>query len=594
MTALVLAGLLALAPADSLDARCPSGEVVTRAQLDASGATTLHDVLRLTTRLDGVTTDGFDPTPALGLGVPFAEPVRVLVDGAPAARGAGPEPLGLEALPVAVAEVARVVVCPGVGVAGGVFGGPWIDVQTAPPAPTAVGAASYGNESGDPGPFRYLDPALPNVDKTGPDYEAAIVARTPATAGWMVLRDRDFLPTDPAVLGRTLPATTRYPKRDGPVLAVAAQTRGLRARLGARWIEDLPFVPEVGREVPLDHTSAQATVSGEQARGALRVWGHGHAARVEVERPDRSLVPLDPSWAETRAEAALAARIGGLGRSVAAGVQAERAAVSAPGLDDAVGVGRAWVEGRAALDGGGLAVTLASAAAGGGLGVGLASEAWWRPTPGVTLRAEGTARRSLAEERRTLDVWAARGYAGLPLDAIDPTGRRSQTAPIDVARLRLAARVDGRAAWAEASAEGQHAGGAATGSAAVARLGAGWRGAGLVVRADARAQGAIAGSPAFFDAWAQLPRLRAALDVRAPLDGRLALWGRLDGRSGTAWPDGDVPAMVLLDLGLSKRAWGDRLRLSLAGRNVLGAEERTHPLGASLEPRLFVRAEARL
>jgi hypothetical protein len=594
MTVLVLASLLTLTPADSLDARCPNGEVVTRAELDAAGATTIHDALRLTTRIDGVTTDGFDPVPVLGLGVPFAEPVRVLVDGAPAARGAGPEPLGLEALPIAVAEVERVVVCLGTGVASGALGGPWIDVQTAPPAPALAGVASYGNESGDPGPFRYLDPSLPNVDKIGPDYEAAIVARTPAAVGWMALRDRDFLPTDPALFDRTRVATTRYPKRNGPVLAVAARAAGLRARLGVRWFEDLPFLPGAGREVPLDHTSAQATVSGERSWGGLRVWGHGHAARVEVDRPGRSLVSLDPSWDETRLDGALAARLGGVRRSVAAGAQAERVAVSAGAFDDRITVGRAWAEGRTILDGGGLAVTLASAAAGGGLGVGLVSEAWWRPARGLVLRAEGSARRSLAEERRSLGVWAARGYEGLPIDAPEPTGRRSQAAPLDVARLRLAARVDRGAAWTEASVEGQRAGGLARGTAGLARLGAGWRGAALVLRADARVQGALSGSAPFREAWDRLPRLRAALDARAPLDGRVALWARLDGRSGTAWPEGDVPAMLLLDLGLSKQAWGDRLRLSLAGRNVLGAEERTHPLGASLEPRLFVRAEARL
>ena len=57
---------------------------------------------------------------------------------------------------------------------------------------------------------------------------------------------------------------------------------------------------------------------------------------------------------------------------------------------------------------------------------------------------------------------------------------------------------------------------------------------------------------------------------------------------------GALPGRVLLDLGASKRAWGDRLRVSLGGRNLLGADDRTHPLGATLAPRLFVRAEARL
>ena len=40
-------------------------------------------------------------------------------------------------------------------------GGTWVHLS-----------AEVGNETGDPGPLRYLDPTLPNVDKIGPDYEA--------------------------------------------------------------------------------------------------------------------------------------------------------------------------------------------------------------------------------------------------------------------------------------------------------------------------------------------------------------------------------------------------------------------------------------
>ena len=592
MSAALLAGVLLLAVPDSVEAPCPGGAVVSRADLEAAGATTLHDAFRLTLRLDGVTTDGFDREPVAGVGVPFAQPVRVFVDGAPATRGAGPEPPGLEALPVALGEVEAVVVCPGAGVAGGAYGGPWVDVRTAAPARAAYAAAAYGNEAGDPGPLRYLDPDLPNVDKLGPDFEAAVVGRAGRGAGWMVLRDRDYLPTDPAILDRTRVATTRYPKRYGPIVAVATRAAGLRARLGVRWVEDLPFVPAVGREVAVSHTSAQATVAGDRAWGRLRVWGHGHAAQVVLDRPSWSALPLDPAWNERRLEAAVASSLEAGGGAVSAGVQAETADVEAGPFASAVGVGRAWAEARAGGDAGGAALTLAGAA-GGGLGVGLGARAWWRPGPGLTLWVEGSARRSLPEERRGLDAWAARGYRGLDAAAlgalaVEALGR------VDVARARLAAEVRRGPAWASASVEGQRVGGAAWGTAALARFEAGARGLGLRLRAEGRAQGALGGSAAFVGAWDRLPGLRGALDVTAPLDGRASLWARLEARSDATWTAGEVPSMVLLDLGVGKRAWGDRLRLSITGRNVLAAEERTHPLGAVLDPRLFVRAEATL
>ncbi len=116
----------------------------------------------------------------------------------------------------------------------------------------------------------------------------------------------------------------------------------------------------------------------------------------------------------------------------------------------------------------------------------------------------------------------------------------------------------------------------------------------LEVGAGARAQGSLRGTTAFLEAWDRVPGSRAWIETSVRPDARLALWARLEGVGASDWPRGRLPSYVLLDLGLSKRAWGDRLRLSLGGRNVLGSREQTHPLGATLGPRLFVRAQASL
>ena len=570
-------------------ALCPGGAEVTRAELEAAGATYVHDVLRLARVLDTVSPHGFDALP-VSPDLPFGARVRVLVDGAPVATGAGPEPHGLEALPVALGEIARVVVCPGDGLAAGALGGPWIDVQTAPPARRAYGSAVYGNETGDPGPLVYLDPALPNVDRWGPDYEGALAAG-PAHAA---VRRRMFHASDRAYFDRIFGASggTYYPIRTGTVGAVALAAGGVRGRLGVRSFSDLPFVPSVGREVPTLHTSAQATATGERRVGAVRLHAHGHAARLALERPEWGRLPFDLGWSETRLDAALGAE----GVRLAGGARVEHVSADGPGLDAAATVGRAWARaGRSGAGRTGATLTLAGAASGSGLGGGAVAD-WTRQRGPLALDLRASVRRTLAEETPDLAFWTARGYS-----ALGPGPERH--GPTDVARLWASVSRPVGAVGVRASAEATAAAGPvflgtvgaeAEGVAGRATLGAEWDRPAATLRADVRVQGALGGDGPFRRAWRRLPLAVAAASATVRPDARLALWARVEARSGTEWDAADVPGALLLDLGLSKRAWGDRLRLSLAGRNVLGAPERTHPLGATLDPRLIVRAEVRI
>ena len=612
MTALALAALLALAAppagpsAAPPDPSCPGGVVVTRAELEAAGAMHLHDALRLAGVLDAVSVDGFDAGP-LGTALPFGERVRLLVDGAPVAGGAGVEGVGLDALPVALGEVDRVVVCPD-DVVGGAFGAT-VDVRTAYPG-HAFGAVGYGNETGDPGPLRYVPGrGAPNVDRWGPYAEGGAGLRAGPRASWAAARYRTFLPTDPAITARTSAATGRYPKRVGTVAALAGAAPGVRARVGGRLFSDLAFAAPLAREVAFGHRSAQGTVlagrggprTGGPRTGGVRGWAH--AARLVLGPSSRDGLGFDPAWTETRLDAALA--VGG--RRAEVGARAEHVAASAPGLaDGTVTVGRVWARARGGTPSAGGAAAVALAVSD-GLGGGASVDAWWRGP--VEVRATASARREALGEDRDLDLWRARGYAvfGPPL----PRSADAGPAPLDVARVRLD--VSGGRGGARAWASGQAVGvsgavaldrpgapaavEAAGGVTLAARAGASWAGRGVRVRAWAEARGPASGTAAFREAWGRVPRLRGVADAWVRPDARLALWGRLEGRGGTTWPgfpDPDVPGALVLDLGVSKRAWGDRLRASLGGRNVLGAEERTHPLGASLEPRLFVRLDARL
>jgi hypothetical protein len=50
----------------------------------------------------------------------------------------------------------------------------------------------------------------------------------------------------------------------------------------------------------------------------------------------------------------------------------------------------------------------------------------------------------------------------------------------------------------------------------------------------------------------------------------------------------------VLDLAIAKRLWDGRLAVQAAVRNLLGADLRYHPAGATFAPTAVVRLEARL
>ncbi len=619
MSLAVLGLALALAaPADTVEAPCPGGAVVTRADLEAAGATTLHDALRLASVLDLVTVDGYDRQPLAAWGLPFDEPVRLLVDGAPVAGTTSLEPLGVEPLPVALGEVARVVVCPGPGVAGGAFGGAWIDVLTEVPAGTAMGAVSYGNETGDPGPDRYLRPDLPNVDHWGPDFEAALAARRGRASAWAALRDRGFFPTDSALSARVFEAVSVFPARSGTALALATRVPGLRGRLGGFRGIDLPFIPEVGREVPVSRRTLQATASAmSRVAGGLAVRGHVHAARLSLDRSAQSALPLDPRWTETRLDAAVSALRSRPGGSVGLGVHGTHTAASGPGLTDgAASVGELWGRIGRRRRGSAQSLTVQGSLSERGGGMGGSFVAWRALGPRVALRLTLAADETLPEAAPDLVFWRARGYAGLDSDVSVLDRQPSRSSTRRLARLGATTRF-GRVGLA-ATVEAQRASGdvllvqfeptptapagtvrqrAATGQAVRASLAAAWARGPVSLRASGTARDVLSGDDAFRETWRRLPSTSADLQATFRPDARLALWARLAARSATTWtgfPDPDIPAGLVLDLGLSKRAWREHVRVSLSGRNVLGAREQTHPLGATLAPRLLVRLEARL
>ncbi len=92
----------------------------------------------------------------------------------------------LDALPVAMTQVDSVIVASGTGIIDGqasLLG--TIDVYTRRPVRGVSGVGDYqhGDESGDPGPYRYTPRATPNVEKLGPFTSGAFAY---AHDGWSI------------------------------------------------------------------------------------------------------------------------------------------------------------------------------------------------------------------------------------------------------------------------------------------------------------------------------------------------------------------------------------------------------------------------
>lgn len=567
-----------------------------------------HDATRALRSIHAVTTDGFGAryigtggreVDALGIGA-----TSILDDGA----------LGWRA----PTDQAVVVHCPPIDVLRvyedgnrGRFG-------------TVHLAVEAGNETGDPGPLRYLDPTLPNVDKIGPDYEAGVYVGPTATS----LRWRDFLPTNPAIAPRIFDALDdRFPKRKGlsgvshlDLDPIGVSIRGLVA-------EDLPFEETLGREVP----TLRRQIGGTTVLSTLGWTAVLDLDAARLDRPSWSrLAVTGPDWKEVTALAEVHRYGWNLGT-----LQARLRPIwaSGPGLrDGSVLWGEVEVERFA----------YSASVSGGPSGIG--GGVRFRPSAlhsgWSSLAGEAYASRDLPEAAPNLPFWVARGYSGLASDAtplllvdgprpVDRVGLRTiarhWTAPITVAsrfessvRLLAKATVEARRgetvylpsftlADEEVAVRGPGRAVTSSGATADVEAQAMWAREEIVYdalpsvytrfSAWANARLVLAGDDAFRLAREREPTVRlGALAEHSP-DGKLSLNARLEWRSATrwdGWPEPDLPAALLADLGLDFSFNRGVYTLGLRGRNVLGVLEQTHPLGATLDGRLFVRLEARL
>lgn len=614
---LALAGLASPSAAQPPAPDCPGGRTVSATTLRAAGVGRLDDALRLVAPVYGWTVDGFDAEPRDGRGA-----LSLLVDGRPWRSGTDVEPGALDALPVAVSELDAVVYCPGPRLVWGRAVGATLNLLTVPPTRVAA-LVDYGNETGDPGPARYQDRDLPNQDHWGPDAE--VVGR--AGPVWAMLRKRSFLPTDTAIVARTAPAFGQFPDVDRVQAAAAVRTRlgdaTLDGRTGLTVGEALPFLPYAQHEVALDRRAVSGAAEVRRGRWALLASGDLHRLRG----PSRATIPDSlraRDYDQARVDLALAAAVGdGHELGIAVGADVLRTPeityrslgqFSPPVTADestTLATIRAWtrlrwLDGRGTLD--------LSALTDGG-----------RPGGGAHLRVPMAGLTLTAGARVAPVRTAPLEYGFGPLRQDTTATQRRQRSDASAFDLRLDGGWTRRAVGVQWSASAWRARSprlsvrltrrgtslffrptvehGVRGDAAV-----GWQRGALRLGADLAVQAVRYAAPSGLSESSEFvtdhaaPALAAGTTAQWTPSARLALHARLEAateRLATAGTvaaprSGRVPGGVVLDLGLRRSVWGDRLALALVGHNVLGAPEQPALLGARLGPRLHVRLMARL
>lgn len=646
-----LPGLIALAlllpagvsaqPSQATDTAFQSQQIITAETLRRAGATRLSDVFSIAHRWDVQTVDGatWNASP-LG-GSPFL-PARwiVLVDG----QRVDDDLFGvtdLDRLGLPLEQVSRVelIEVPRL-LAGGITTDGVIRIMTANPrkGPTAGGWFVTGSEIGDPGPFAFTPGAAPNVDRLG---HRASAGMGYGGAGWfasVAVGWATMVPTDPAIVDRYVAALGAAPRlrSTSPSIRVGARIGGGRheAVLRHSQAEGALALSPFGTEIATDERFTLGGLVGEVplSGGRRLTYDVSHSRNLASLAQGRPGPPLDWQAATTEVRIEVARPRSILEES---GLRLRRRDITVPAdlgnpaleLATAYAGLRLGHDPRAATVSG--SVTLGE----GDLGLaGLLAKEWTvagEAPVGMVLSYERLSR----GEDNTIWAWTERGYSLLEESGADfevagvPRSPERLGADLSISSrprqgLTIAARAMlRRSRGLSLERRDLHfvAGTSSFEGPAVVIHGAGGELAGvgvelasdlargLTTRASGWVRGAVGGDEVFRDAWAAVPNHGARVTMEfVPVEG-LDLWmtaayrGDADYREYAAVEvesagryRARVNDALTVDIAVQKRLWDGRLRAHFGIRNLLGADLRYHPTGATFGPTAIFQVEGTL
>lgn len=597
--------------------------VVRRADIERAGWNRVTELLDGAVGWAPASVDGFsysaspDHLPAVGESDPSMPQWIVVLDGQRVPTNLFGAHL-LELLPVSVAQIDSVVftrgpsIQSGAPVARGVM-----SIFSRRPHPGISGELTYqhGDESGDPGPYRYTDLSSPNVEKIGPFAHANVGwngQRWDADAG-VHLASLNI--TDTLISTRFPPSAFAGARQDvfsvTPTLRAGVNAFGGHQEVLASYGEQrgLLFVPTERHEQSFRTIDRYVGVSGSFAAAAATTFTYegssslldaGNLASPLAFTVGHTRRHLGGTLSASHALGSATLTVGAVGDRWTLDADALSGAVTSSGggpfARAVVPVGVATIDGNAALISDGSRGTSLDASI----------QASFRVDSTTSIAIHG----SRVQSHRNMDgAWIDAFMLGYQLPAGAPTfgalgiNLAHQVMPFVAATVEL--RAEHVTDWAglgvptpaslpspsdslthHATLLGAHA--------RVETLGQSvWQGS---LDYDRTAASGLDGA-AFDTEIASTPvnDFRAQLSAAPIRDFRLS--GIVSLSSGTRWAAfataanaGTTPPLRRVDASMEKWMWRRRLRLELLYRNLLNEPERTHPFGAQWNLRWHVSA----
>ena len=268
LLSLLAAGSLRAQPADPL----PGVQIITDDDIAQAGLARLSDLFTLIDEWHATSTEGYAwEASANGLAATQETAWILLVDGNPVdLRILNMQ--NINTLPLSLGEIDYVEVhntptfLAGLFVQAGV-----LHLHTKTPAPGVTVRADFaaGNETGDPGPFRYTAFGSPNIDRIGPTLQGAASVAGDAWHLRIHGKADEHHATDERIRQRVL---TFYQGEKDPrlILGSVGVDLGVTGRMGRHNVfggftryQDLPFFEPVGLETPTDHRFYHGGLRGD-------------------------------------------------------------------------------------------------------------------------------------------------------------------------------------------------------------------------------------------------------------------------------------------------------------------------------------------